>query len=344
LAKRITQMADTSFEVTGAYFGDELYFNIHLVPKKTNILYDDYSFSRFESQTTGYVGFPFKHIDYENDLAKCGENEFIYYGCDKIARYSLSTREIKEEYYWEPRNCSGCWNRVQCSNSAKYLANNMDCDDHLIFAGSDNIKGNQSLIFSPNTLSYYSYALADNGKAIIQNLNGGFNLYDMVSKNDLGHFSTGFAFDYELKLKISPDASHFLIIKDSLKMIGISGPAFTQKWKLKYNLDRIKFVEFNPLNPDQVIFWQDSKLQIKSCDDQSVIASIPFADAGIMNIDYQNREILSYVKDHLYVRNLDDGSLKTDIPVHFDPSSWMNACMLIDHAIVYSRGLIYFIQ
>jgi hypothetical protein len=53
--------------------------------------------------------------------------------------------------------------------------------------------------------------------------------------------------------------------------------------------------------------------------------------------------MLTYINGHLLVRSFSDGSLLKDIPVNFNPQRWTDACYLINHTIVYGRGLLYFI-
>jgi len=115
-------------------------------------------------------------------------------------------------------------------------------------------------------------------------------------------------------------------------------------WKIKYLKDYLRFYEFNPFNPDEIYFWEGSRLEVRSCNDLSVISSIHLSDLYLLNIDYKNNEFLSYNSGHLLVRSLNDGSVKYDIPVNFDPHYWYFACILVNHTIVSAKGVMYFLQ
>jgi hypothetical protein len=241
------------------------------------------------------------------------------------------------------KNCSGCLSgSFKWSNTGKYLITYIYCDATLLFSNSKDLSSSIHNINNITSPIFSGAAVADNGIALFHNSNGGFDLYNLVSSSYIGYYPVNY--DYQSVQKIAPDGSFFTVCTDSLRMIKVSGNSFSQVWKIKYLSDYIRFYEFDPYNSDQIYFLEGSRLTLKSCSNLSVIYNISFPDQQLLNIDYENNEILSYNAGHLIVRNLNDGSVKYDIPVNFDPHYWYNDCMLVNHTIVSAKGVLYFLQ
>ncbi len=343
--KATRNLNDTVYQVSGATFGDNLNFTLRLVPKKTNVSFDPGSYWQFESTTTGTLGFVFKkYLDVFPYIFQVKNDEFVYYDCDQVTRYSLSQQREMETLTYEPTGCSTCnFVLTQGSNSGKYLTSFVDCTRDILFA-----KGTALNSYSVHKLqnitngSHTLMAVSDSGTAIIQNIDGGLNLYDLSASTPLAYYPKNYSGDYVQGLKISSSGEYFFVLADTLRLVHFKNNQFADAWKQPGPTD-IKFYEFDPLNSNQVIFWNGSKLSVKSCSDLSVVNEYDLDDAGLLDIDYYNDEMLTCTKGHLLVRSFSDGTLLKDIPVNFDPMNWAEACYLIDHTIVYGRGLLYFI-
>jgi len=135
-----------------------------------------------------------------------------------------------------------------------------------------------------------------------------------------------------------------MFVSDSFKMVSVSSNTFSVLWKVKYDPNKIKFYEFDPYDPGQFLLWDGINLSFSRSSDMSVIRQIPLADVRILDIDYDNQEILTWTIGHLFVRSMDDGSLKYDLPVDLELSLVRDPLLLINHAIVCENGLINFLH
>jgi hypothetical protein len=344
LIKVVTNPDDTVYEVTAhGKFCAGYNFYLRLVPRAGNLRYEPEHYYLFEAQTQGYIGFSFLPYYSFYNIYRTGPDEFVYIQDQLIYRYSLSQRKSIENIRYANAECGSFYQYVMVSNSGKYLASQPMCEGYYIYSAPGNdLHSYVSHHIDSIVNLYLNIAISDNGILLYQNLNGGFYLYSLVASKNAGHYPVGDPNVWS-NLKISSDASHFMIISDSLKMINKSGGMYTDLWKIEFDPDKIRYYEFNPLDPGQVILWNGSKLSTIRYDDRSVVHEIPLNDSQILDIDYASDEILSYVTGHLYVRNMDDGSLKYDLPVDFEPDNWSQQFLLINHAIISNIGLIYFI-
>ncbi len=336
---------DTLYQVSGAAFGDNLNFTLRLVPKKTNVVFVPGAYWQFESTTTGTLGFDFKkYMDVFPYIFQVKKDEFVYYNCERVTRYSLSQRREMETMTYEPTGCSTCrFVLTRGSNSGKYLTSFVDCNRDILFAnGKDLNSYSVHKLQNITNGSHMPMAVSDTGTAIIQNIDGGLNLYDLSASTPLAYYKKNYRGDYAEGVKISSNGEYFFVQADTLRLVHFKNNQFTDAWKQPYP-NNIKFYEFDPFHPERVIFWNGSRLSVKSCSDLSVVNEYDLNDEGLLDIDYYNDEMLTCTKGHLLVRSFSDGTLLKDIPVNFDPMNWAEACYLVDHTIVYGRGLLYFI-
>jgi hypothetical protein len=109
-------------------------------------------------------------------------------------------------------------------------------------------------------------------------------------------------------------------------------------------LNTPKYYAFDGTNPGRLVIWDGSVFSVRNCSDFSELYSFPLTDGYLMNIDYYSDEMLTYSDGHLYVRNFADGTLIKDIPVNIDPTNWYYTCILINHAVICTAGVIYFVK
>jgi hypothetical protein len=249
-----------------------------------------------------------------------------------------------ETLTYKPTGCSTCdFIVTQSSNTGKYLTSYVDCDRDILFTSGTSLN-NYSIHKLQNITngSHGAIAVSDTGTAIIQNSDGGLSLYDLSASAPLGYYPVNYWAGYVQSVKISADGQYFFVSTDTLKMVRFRDGQFTDIWKQAFP-NNIKFYEFDAIRPDQVVFWNGSTLSVKQCSDLSVVRETELEDAGLLDIDYHNDEMLTYADGKLLVRRFSDGSLLKEVPVHFDPLNWTEACYLLDHTIVYGKGLLYFI-
>jgi hypothetical protein len=334
---------DTTYQVTSGCFGDLLNFKLKLVPRKTNA---DGSVSSyfFESHTFGILGFPFKTMDNTPYLMQVKQDEFVYYDFDSLKRYSVTEKRALEKLSYVPTGCyTTNFSNTQVSNTGRYLTSYVDCNSDLLFTKGTDLQQYSVHKLQKITGSFaLNIAVSDAGTALIQNLDGGLNLYDLTTSAPLAYYKKNYTDDFARALKISPDGEYFFLLADTLRLVHFKDTLFTDVWK-QPNPVNIKFFEFDPLHANQVIFWNGSKLSVNLCSDMSVVSEFPLNDAALLDIDYYNHEMLTCRNGHLLVRSFTDGSLIKDIPMNINPLSWPGAWQLIDHTLVYGRGLLYFI-
>ena len=339
--------SDTMYRVIKAGFGDILYFRLRLVPRRINYQYNTSDHYDYESGTFGILGFPFPNKSFPTNFFQVNKDEFVYInGCDSILRYSVSQKRVVEQLGYKPAGCSMCnFTSMQGSPSGNYLTVYVDCESNVMLANSSNLKNNsihklQSITggFGPQV------PVSDIGTGVLRSLNGkGFEMYDFNSSSILGHYeNNNYAYNIA-PLKISSKGDYFFVRDDSIRLVQFSGSQFKNTWKAPLT-NNIKYFDFDPTNQDHVIFWDGTKLSVKLCSNLSTVYSFALTDSYLMNIDYYNKEILTYSSGHLYVRSFINGSLLKDIQVNINPSNWSDNCILINHTIVNRKGLLYFIN
>ncbi len=335
---------DTVYQVTGGCFGDMQYFKLRLVPRKTNAGYFPESYYWFQSTTWGFLGLSFRYPEGWPYCFPVKNDEFVYYDCNAVKRYSISQRRDVETLTYEPTGCSTCnFVITQSSNTGKYLTSYVDCDRDILFTSGTELDNYSIHSLQNITLgSHPAIAVSDTGTAIIQHYDGGFSLYDLSASAPLGYYPKNYFGDYAQALKISPSGEYFFVSADTLRMVRFRNGQFTDAFKLAYP-NNIKFYEFDAVHPDRVIFWDGSTLSVNLCSDMSIVREVELKDDALLDIDYYNDEMLTYTDGHLLVRSFSNGSLIKDVPVHFNPTNWTEACYLVNHTIVYGKGLLYFI-
>jgi hypothetical protein len=335
---------DTSCRITEGLFGELAMFRLRLVPKKINIEYFPAAYDYFESKTQSLLGFAFKLPGYYSYGLRVNKDEFIYYDCDTLTRYSISQHRAVEKFvYPDPDGCHNCFENVRISGSGNFLISYVGCTrDILLTRGSDLQQ------YSVHKLQYITraqlsdMAVSDSGTAIVCNSNGGFTLYNLVTSTPIGYYGKNYNGNYTQQVKISPTGEYFFAYADSLYLVQRKNGQFTNIWKA--NAFENKYYSFDTENPNRLVIWNGSKLSVRLCNDFSLVTQFALSDDGLLDIDYAAGEILTYSTGHFYVRSLSDGSLVKDVPTYINPLNWPEYCYLVDHTIVYSQGLLYSIQ
>jgi hypothetical protein len=337
---------DTTYTITSSLFGDNLDFKLRLVPKN-NILYSSQDYNRFESTLYDVeLGFPFKSGPVSaNHITQVNSDEFAYIlNCDSLIRYSVSQKRKVERLTYEPSHCSMCrFTDFEASVSGKYMTAYVDCDFKLMLINSDNLSNN--IIHDLKSFSGQNYAplipVSDLATGIVNNSGGGFYIYDFKSSSSLGYYKKDIYGGFGSS--ISSDGSYVFLTDDSLRLVHFENSQFTSVWRHSM-LNTPKYYAFDGTNPGRLVIWDGSVFSVRNCSDFSELYSFPLTDGYLMNIDYYSDEMLTYSDGHLYVRNFADGTLIKDIPVNIDPTNWYYTCILINHAVICTAGVIYFVK
>jgi hypothetical protein len=339
---------DTILNLVTSFFGDDVNFRLKLVPKNKNIYYFEENHGSFESYLESELGFPFSDHNSNNyNIRQVNTDEFAYVDdCSTLNRYSVSQKRAVERLEYQPASCTGCnFGILSFSSSGKYITNYALCNFDVMLIPSDNMKNYITRDLKPFSGSNNPLIpVSDSGIGIVNNVNGGFYVFDFYKNLSLAFYKKDIGGGSGLN--ISPDGSSIVLTDDSLRLVHFDGLNFTNIWSHS-KINQPKYFAFDAINPGQLVFWNGSVFSVKLCSDFSNIYEFNLTDRAILSIDYFNKEILTYSSGspgHLNVRNYSDGSLIKVIPVNIDPMSWYNSCYLVNHAIVCMKGLIYFIK
>jgi hypothetical protein len=344
---KTTQDPDDSIyvEETGL-FADNVEFILRLVPKNRNIRYTSDFYSSFESHAYLILGYPFIRPNTSiSKINQVNQDEFVYReACDSIIRYSISEKHSTEQLGYRSSGCSKCeFNTITLSASGKYLTNYANCDNDLMLVTTNNM--NNYIIRDLKPYSGLNYTpvifVSDAGTALVNKGNGGFSIYDFNTDTSLATYQK--TFNGGEGLLMSSQGDFLFLDDDSLRLVGFANSQFTNVW----SWDRYaypKYFGFDGTNPGQVCIWDGVTFSVKLCSDFSDVYKFSLSDNSLLDIDFYNNEILTYNAGHLYVKSYLDGSLIKDLPIHLNPTLNYYTFSLINHAIVSSQGVIYFIK
>jgi len=330
----------------GYYFGETLNIKIHLEPENNVMYFPDY-YSRFDieltNQTVGYNFLPPFATVFA--LRQTSADEFIYTeGCDSLVRFSVTSLTPLEKFTYEPSYCSMCkFLNFQVSSSGKFLSAFIDCNYDLLLAESESIGINKRYnlrhISNPNAFS--SVPVSDARTGIVTQRQSGFYIYDFNTSEVKRYYnkelygSTG--------LDISSGANYIFLKDDKFRLVSYENSSFDPVWVYP-GYDIPKFYCFHGTDPEKLIIWDGLVISVRNCSDFSLVLDFPLTDEMILSVDFYSNEMLTYSGGHLFVRNFTDGSLIDDVPVVTDGSEWYKNCKLINHAIIASKGFIYFVK
>lgn len=339
---------DTILNLVTSFFGDDANFRLKLVPKNKNVLYFGDNHLSFESYIECELGFPFSdHNNNIYNIRQVNNDEFAYVdGCSILIRYSVSQKRAVEQLEYQPTSCTGCnFGILSFSSSGKYITNYALCNFDVMLIPSDNMKNYITRDLKPFSGNNYPLIpVSDSGIGIVNNVNGGFYVFDFNKNSSLVFYKKNISGG--IGLNISPDGESIVLTDDSLRLVHFNGVQFTNIWSYSKN-NQPKYFAFDAVNPSQLVFWNGSVFSVKLCNDFSNVHEFPLTDGSILSIDYFNKEILTYSSGnpgHMNVRSYSDGSLIKVIPININPTYWYNSCHLVNHAIVCTKGLIYFIK
>lgn len=338
---------DTIFPLDNALFGDNVYFKVKLIPKNSNIMYIFQNSYMFEHYIEILLGIPFKKQNSNTyNLHPVNHDEFVYVtGCDSIIRYSVSRKGTVEQFgYHSTDGCSKCEiSQIVVSSSGKYITNHVNCADDVMLIKSGSMSNNIIRDLKPYSGNMYSPGIpvSDLGTGLVNSINGGFYIYDFNTATSIGNYKK--AFYGGSGIDISPNGDYVFLQDDSLRLVQFNNGQFVNIWSNSM-FQVPKFYEFDASNPTQLVIWDGSTFSVKQCNNFSKVYQFALTDKNILNIDYFNKEMLTYSDGHMYVRSYLNGALLKDIPTHLNPQNWYQSCYLVNHAIACTQGIIYFIN
>ena len=346
VVKSTQNVNDTSYVVTNALFGDDIALILKVVPLansfKANLIYT-YKYDLYQAMT---LGFSLKRFENESYFIPhpINKDEFIYTaGYDSLYKYSLSQKRIMDRVRSTVNSISSEFISYQISAAGMYISPRNSFTGTVRFMNTSDFQ--HSIIRDVKALSgqYYfpEIPVSDVGTAIILNDTRGFYLYDFINDTQLGYYNIGYF--YPTNVIISSRGDYIFAKNYNLKLLHFTNGQFTEIYSTEQT-SAPKYFQFDALNPDRLVLYDGTNVTIKSCADFSTIARYPLNDPNLVNIDFLNQEILSYNAGYLNVRKLDDGALVSHVHVTMSAQQCMQSCILTNHAIISTKGVIYFIQ
>jgi hypothetical protein len=332
---------DTTFNFKNGFFTDIVNLKLRVVPKKVNAQYYPERFSTFENIMTFDLSFRFPTAG--NDIYPVNDHEFVYIsGFESIYRYSLSRRNIVEEF--RPDNNDALL-MLNASPSGNYITLRADWfNKNILFTNSSGMHPFTEIngFDIPGDVNYNHIPVSDIGTGLINVSDTDLLMYDLKNLSILGKFTRKSKYPlYATNLKLSANGDYFSVNDDSLRLIHFVNGDFKPVLTLRKPGGNM-LLEFDPVNPEQIIFWNGSQLSVKRCDDFSTVYEFPLTE-NLEDIDYRNDEMLTWTEGYLHIRDLKDGSLNKDIPTNYVPYQGFR-CYLFNQTIVHTGGIFYTIN
>ena len=346
IVKSTQNVNDTSYVITNALFGDEIALILKVVPRanrfKANLIYT-YKYELYQAMT---LGFSLKRFENESYFIPhpVSKDEFIYTaGYDSLYKYSLSQKRIVDRVRSAATSCSSEFVTYPVSPAGKYISPRNFCTGSVRFMNTTDLQCSINRDVRALSGQYYFplIPVSDIGTAIILNDTSGFYVYDFVNDAQLGFYNNGYF--YTNDVMISSGGDYIFAKNYNLKLLHFTNGQFTEIWSTLQTAAP-KFYQFDALHPERLVFYDGTNITVKSCTDFSTIAQFALIDLNLVNIDFLNQEILSYNAGYLNVRKLEDGKLVSQVPVNLSAAQCMQSCILTNHAIISTKGVIYFIQ
>ncbi len=346
VVKSTQYVNDTSYVVTNALFGDDIALILKVVPRansfKANLIYT-YKYDLYQAMTLGFSLKRFENESYFIPHA-VSKDEFIYTaGYDSLYKYSLSQKRILDRVQSAATSCSSEFTSYQVSPAGKYISPHNFCTGTVRFMNTADFQHSINRDVRVLSGQYYfpQIPVSDVGTAIILNDTHGFYVYDFINDTQLGYYNTGYFYPNDVMASSNGD---YIFAKNyNLKLLHFSNGQFTEIWST-LQTTAPQYYQFDALNPNRLVLYDGTTITIKSCADFSTIAQYPLNDPNLVNIDFLNQEILSYNAGYLKVRKLEDGTFVSQVPVNMNAQQCMQSCILTNHAIISTKGVIYFIQ
>jgi hypothetical protein len=340
VVKTTSHYSDSTMFLPGLYFGDAVDFKLNIVPLKNNPMNTPNNFYFFERKLHSSAGIKF--VDSNTGLEEIFQvspDEFVGDdNCDYLNRYSISKKSLVERMTYQHNSCDAClFSHLVVSPAGKYLTSISHlCDNYTMLIPSDNL--NKYTIHNLAPIPQISYLyVSDIGTAIANTTSTGFYIYDLNTNSTIAHYTkAGFK---PKGLSISQGGNYIYLTDDSLRLVKLNGSTFSNIWSVDKN--RSLYFSFDSSNPEHLTIWNGSVLSVKDCSSFSTIYEFPLTDSNIINIDYFNKQMLTYspgTPGHLHIRDYSNGQLLSDIPININP--W--EIRLFNHSLVCLTGFMDF--
>jgi hypothetical protein len=354
--QKTTDVSQTGFSVSKKYFGQQRNYSLTLLPKYYNPLYNGNSYRNdaFTSSTYQFtIGYP---SPLYQEFMRINGNEFIYHTNiykdlsytyhDSIYRYSAAANKYIERFginRTDPYYSGNDLNSLSVSADGSYIAAIYRTSGNAFISSGSNLRNFK--IFEINGLVYSSrkIPMANNGIGLVYG-GGKKYLYDFKTENILGYANnTTWHEDYN----ISPDGTYFFLrVSHSIELYSYANNVVSLKRDISSSAPPgFDYFNFMANEAGNAVCWNKASkvFSIIKYADMQIVKSFNVNEDEIWDIDYYNKQILSFSSGLLVVRSLDDGSVLFEIPVSFTYRTF-NQCYLCGNSIFHQEGARYFLK
>lgn len=341
--KNTANLDDTSCLLSDVYFGQLVQFFVTMVPKTKNPKIN------YQHWTILAIGHLYKNAG-TYFIKRVNQDEFIY-GTSDMVKYSISQKKITEKIDLPPFDNSILHETLNISSTGKYIICNYDkmkdLNTDIFYASSASLKN--YLRLAPMVPRNYDddIKVSDEGIWALQSFRSIY-VYNYNNSTILGEYKK----DNQVAscLDISPSGEYLIIKDDSVRLVRFTNSKFIEIGSQQLN--STIFCEFNKVDQSKMVIWDGNTFSVKQCNNFNTLYSFSLNDNYIINIDYDNNEILTfnnaeYPKYRLYIRSLLNGSILNDIPINRHNGAYQynyGEFLLINHTIVAKTGVFYFVN
>lgn len=328
-----SNMNDTTLIEPYFIFGKKQNLTLKMIPKKV------FETSEFNISKDVTLGENYNSNSYVSDLYQVASDAFVYVSnYYSLIRFSTLTKKETQNITFTTTTCSTSeFCRSSASPSGKYITSYVGCNFNVMLSNTTDL--NAYTLHDLKTFSGQMYVppilISDAGIGLVNSINGGFYLIDIIKRLPLGYM--GGASNRGIQLSTGGD--YLFAEDDSLYLYGFLGGLFRKIASFDRIYNVVKYYAFHPTNPNQLILWDRTRLSVHNCIDFSLVREFKLAGTDLQHIDGYNQEILIYEPGYLLIYSLLDGSLKKQIPIHFNAADFNNKCILVNGTIVSKSGI-----
>ncbi len=332
--------SDTVYLISDAQFGDRKEYTIHVKPKYDNYLYasrPDY----FDYVNSYYIGFGALEF---SDVYQAGETDYLMLK-NLPFRYSTEIFEIEERSEFSgDGSSSGSFFGFHVSKNGTYFSAYVNGHRDVYWGSTADLTYYKVTDLRHLTSAQYfpPILLSDVGTAIVRKRdfqNSTFYVYDFIRDAVIGSLVINNNVSLS-GIRFSPNGDYIFYKQYEMKLLHFSNGVFTE---MPFSEGSATFHDFMADEPGRYVRWENGVFYIKNCADFSTVYQFPLTDEMIVDIDYYQDQLLTYVEGYLYVRSLIDGTLLYVVPYNKSPTDY-NKCTLLNNTILHREGMFYILQ
>ncbi|MCF8294950.1 MAG: hypothetical protein K9I34_02705 [Bacteroidales bacterium] len=323
------------FPIPGNYFGEERYFKLLLTPKYSNPYYESLTYPHinfladYQKYKVGYPSPAFAYAHKINDDEIFGFDDYLY-------RYSIAEGRMEETYKYDPAGTpigTNYYFQPRISPDGKSYVSCFGSNRNLIYGSTSNLQDFKVLDMSSFVTNPTKFFISNNGICTFIEY-AVLYFYNVESENIMTTFeiTNGYLYD------ISGDADYFYIAtQDRVNLYSYSNGNIVNIRNYHFNDPPVyNYFCFSSSDSNEAVAWNaDNKTFDKiRLSDLQIINSFLVDEDKILDIDFENEQILSYKDFSLIVRDLAGGTILYEFP-----SSVNSNCILSGNHLLSGMGV-----